>query len=113
MNRIVKDDLVTLLADANNITLKDAHKFLDSVFEIMEECFLKGYEININKFGMFKIEYQKPRSERLGVVDPRIGEKGIIPPTEEYNKLRFATSKALKAKLREETLGNAFKDDGR
>lgn len=109
MAKLMKEDIVALIASDAGIAKKDAEVILNSTFEIIGQCLMKGYDVNIPKFGKFKLKYVKPKPERTGMLNPFKSEIGTLKAIEEHNTFKFSPSKYLKDQLKEETLGNAFK----
>ncbi|MBQ2605175.1 MAG: HU family DNA-binding protein [Acutalibacteraceae bacterium] len=70
-----KSELISVVADKNDITKKDAEKLVVSVLDTIVDCVAKGEDVKLVGFGTFE---QRVRKERIGV-DPRTGESITIP----------------------------------
>jgi len=70
-----KSDLISVVAQKNDITKKDAEKIVLSVFDTIVDCVAKGEEVKLVGFGTFE---RRVRKERTGV-DPRNHDPITIP----------------------------------
>ena len=87
-----KQDLVSVLAEKNGVSLREATAILDSVFEVIEEAIVNGDSVKVSNFGVFSV---KQRQGRQGVV-PGTTDVIDIPSK---TVVTFRPSKNLKAKL--------------
>ncbi len=87
-----KKDLVKKLADANNITIKQASAFLDSLTGIISDELSKDEDVQISGFGCFESRKRAPRLGR----NPRTGE---TCRTEVSYSATFKASAVLKKEL--------------
>ena len=87
-----KQDLVSVLAEKNGVSLREASAILDSVFEVIEEAIVKGETVKVPNFGVFTVK-------------TRAGRQGVVPGTNNVIEIpsktvvTFRPSKNLKAKL--------------
>ncbi|MBQ2349166.1 MAG: HU family DNA-binding protein [Clostridia bacterium] len=70
-----KTDLISVVAEKNDITKKDAEKIVVSVFDAIIESVAKGEDVKIVGFGSFERRIRKARTG----VDPRSREPITIP----------------------------------
>lgn len=87
-----KQDLVTVLAEKNGVSLREASTILESVFEVIEEAIINGDTVKVPNFGVFSVR-------------TRAGRQGVVPGTTDVIEIpsktvvTFRPSKNLKAKL--------------
>lgn len=76
-NRTVttKADLVDEVAEAVDLTKKQAESIVNSVFDSIVESLRAGEKIELRGFGSFRIRSRKPRIGR----NPKTGEKVEVP----------------------------------
>lgn len=86
-----KTELVSAVADKNNLTKKDAEEVVDSLLETIIDALNEGDKVNINAFGAFDVKVSPERKGR----NPRTGEEIIIP---ERKTVTFKASKSIKIK---------------
>lgn len=72
-----------------------ASKTLDSVFQVMRECLVKGERIEIRGFGVFMVKDTKPKPAAR---NPRTGEVIFVPAR---RKAYFKPGKMLREALYE------------
>ncbi|MBA4601295.1 HU family DNA-binding protein [Thermoactinomyces mirandus] len=70
-----KTDLINKVAEATQMTKKDASKSVEAVLESIAEALCKGEKVQLIGFGNFEV---KDKPERKGR-NPRTGEEMIIP----------------------------------
>ncbi|MFC1888889.1 HU family DNA-binding protein [Thermodesulfobacteriota bacterium] len=87
-----KSDLARVLAEKNDISVKNAKMAVDKIFEIMCESLLRGQKIEIRGFGSLSIREYGAYTRR----NPRTGE--LIDVKEKKNAF-FKTGKDLKIRL--------------
>ena len=87
-----KSDLARVLAEKNNISVKEAKTVVDEVFEIMSEFLAKGKRIDIRGFGSLSIRHYEAYTGR----NPRTGE---LADVKERRKPFFKTGKNIKERL--------------
>lgn len=85
-------ELVDAVAGANSMSMADAKRVVDTVFEAIAGAAAKGDEISINGFGKFKVKASAAREGR----NPATGAPMQIAAS---RKLGFAPAKAIKDKL--------------
>lgn len=90
-----KTDLVNEVARNIGITKKDAGDVVDAVFTAMSNTLADGEDIDISKFGKFKITERAAREGR----NPSTGEPMTIKPTKAVS---FKASSVLKAAVKGE-----------
>jgi DNA-binding protein HU-beta len=87
-----KQDLVSVLAEKNGISLREASVLFESVFEVIEDAILNGETVKVPNFGVFSVK-------------TRAGRDGVVPGTTDIIKIpsktvvTFRPSKNLKSKL--------------
>jgi integration host factor subunit beta len=76
-NRAVttKADLVDEVAEAVDLTKKQAESIVNSVFDSIVESLRAGEKIELRGFGSFRIRSRKPRIGR----NPKTGERVEVP----------------------------------
>ena len=89
-NFISKKELVKIVAEKTGTT--GTAKYIDAVFEAIEEVLSEGCEIRIKGFGSFKPAAVAERKGR----DPRTQEEITIPA---HKKITFKPGKSFKAKV--------------
>ena len=84
-----KSDLISVVAEKNELTKKDAEKIVTMVFDTIVDAVAAGEKVQLVGFGTFE---QKIRKERTGV-DPRTHQSITIP---EAKVPSFKAGKAFK-----------------
>ena len=51
-----KADLVVAISEAYGSSKKDAEKFIDILFEEIQQCLSRGEEVKISGFGVFQVK---------------------------------------------------------
>lgn len=72
---MIKKDLVTRMAEKQNISNLEAEKIVEDLLSILKTSLKEGEEIELRGFGCFRIREQGSRSGR----NPKTGEAAIIP----------------------------------
>ena len=67
---MTKADLVEIVAERTGFTKTDVHVICDSLLDIIREVMAGGSNIEIRRFGTFKLKIRKPRMAR----NPRTGD---------------------------------------
>lgn len=93
---IRKKDLVKMLSQRKNLSLRESKMIVDELFDIMEDVFLSEEDINIVGFGKFFLYEHAPRAVR----NPKTKENMVMPI---YKSCRFRPSPELKEALRKKT----------
>lgn len=87
-----KQDIVSVLAEKNGISLREASFLLESVFEVIEDAIVEGQTVKVPNFGVFAVK-------------TRAGRQGVVPGTTDVIEIpsktvvTFRPSKNLKNKL--------------
>jgi DNA-binding protein HU-beta len=87
-----KQDLISVLAEKNGVSLREASMLFDSVFEVIEEAIVNGETVKVPNFGVFSVK-------------ERAGRQGVMPGTTDVINIpsktvvTFRPSKNLKGKL--------------
>ena len=89
-----KADLIIAVAEAYRKKKKDAEKFVDILFEEIENCLARGEEVKISGFGVFQV---KSRKSRTGTSPVGAHERITIPATKTVG---FRPSKNLKQSIK-------------
>lgn len=85
-----KTELIARVAEQNNITKKEATKYVDSTFSTIIDALTKGQKVQLAGFGSFEV---RTRAARIG----------INPQTKKEMKIESSKIPAFKA-------GKAFKE---
>ena len=72
---MTKADLVEIVAERTGFTKTDVHVICDMLLDVIKEVMAEGHNIEIRRFGTFKLKIRKPRKAR----NPRTGESVPIP----------------------------------
>lgn len=91
---MTKKELVDIVAAEAEISKKAAKIAIDSLLAAVEDSLVKGEDVSLAGFGVFKV---KERAERNGV-NPQTKETVVIPASKVPV---FKPSKALKEKVAE------------
>ncbi len=86
------NDIVDMLASANNLTKTQSKAMLDGAFKAIVDAAKSGEEITIAGFGKFKVKASPAR-------DGRNPATGLTIKIAASKKLTFAPAKALKDAL--------------
>jgi DNA-binding protein HU-beta len=89
--KMIKLDIVNLVADRTGVPKQKAEQVVDSLFEAMKEALAAGKRIELRGFGVFVV---KPRKRGVGR-NPRTGKEVPIPAGK---TIRFKPGKELSAK---------------
>lgn len=86
---MIKQDIVTRVANKMGITKVKAEVAVDSVFRALKGAMKKGERIELRGFGVFVV---KPRKSGIGR-NPRTGDEVPIPPGK---TVRFKPGKEIR-----------------
>ncbi len=89
--KMIKLDIVNLVADRTGVPKQKAEQVVDSLFEAMKDALAAGKRIELRGFGVFVV---KPRKRGVGR-NPRTGKEVPIPAGK---TIRFKPGKDLSAK---------------
>jgi len=86
---MTKADLVEMVAERTGFTKTDVHVICDILLDIIKEVMSDGHNIEIRRFGTFKLKVRKPRMAR----NPRTGEpvpigKRVVPVFKPSNEFK-------------------------
>jgi DNA-binding protein HU-beta len=87
-----KNDFVSVVAEAANLTKTDAGKAVDAVFAAITNALKNGDEVRLVGFGTFAVTARAKTEGR----NPRTGEKITIPASKQP---KFKAGKGLKDAL--------------
>ncbi len=87
-----KNDLISALAEKNNISKTDSAKLVDSMLETITGCLKSGGEVRLVGFGTFSVTNRAASKGR----NPRTGEVIDIKASKQA---KFRAGKALKDSL--------------
>jgi len=90
-----KKELAVEVAKRTGCRKSMASKAVDSVFQVMRECLVKGQRIEIRGFGVFLVKDTKPKPAAR---NPRTGEVIFVPAR---RKAHFKPGKMLRESLYE------------
>ncbi len=86
---MIKQDIVSRVANTMGITKVKAEVVVDSVFTALKQAMKKGERIELRGFGVFVV---KPRKSGIGR-NPRTGDEVPIPPGK---TVRFKPGKEIR-----------------
>jgi len=86
---VKKSEIVAAVADATELSRKDAEKAVDLVFDKITEALADGDKVVISGFGTFEVRKRAGRTGR----NPRTGEEIVVP---EQKTPAFKSGKILK-----------------
>jgi integration host factor subunit beta len=66
-----KSDLITILSNKEKLTVKDATKIVEIIFDGFTKALKKGDRVEVRGFGMFTVRKYKSHAGR----NPKTGEK--------------------------------------
>ena len=84
-----KVEMIAIVAEAANITKKDAAKAVDAVFEAITTEVAAGNKVTVTGFGTFEPKVREARAGR----NPQTGEAITIPA---HTAVTFKAGKGLK-----------------
>jgi len=73
---MTKKDIVLKVSDETNLKQIDVKKVVQKTFDCIVEALVRGENIELRNFGVFKIKQRKSRTGR----NPRTGEVVPLPP---------------------------------
>lgn len=88
---MTKADLVEIVAERTGFTKTDVHVICDMILDVIKEVMSEGHNIEIRRFGTFKLKVRRPRMAR----NPRTGEpvpigERVVPvfkPSNEFKEM--------------------------
>ena len=110
MERIKKEQILSIAATKTGLTLAQTKDAFDAIFEVVEESLLAGYGVKLGEVGYFKLRKVNKKPERMGMVNVKAGEKGMLPAVDEYNAVAFKINSRIRKELKAKTLGNLFEE---
>jgi len=102
---MTKADLVNDVANAAELTKKDAERLVEIVFESIIESLNQGEKIELRGFGSFRLRKREPRKGR----NPKTGDKVDVPPKKVPY---FKPGKELKELINKEPAPSASSPSG-
>ena len=75
MQALNKSDLIEIIAEKSNISLKDATEVVAAIFDLMSEALIAGGRVEIRGFGSFVNKEYLPYTGR----NPKTGEEIKVP----------------------------------
>ena len=72
---MTRNDLVAIIAEAGDMTARDAQGVLESILDGMAESLARGEKVELRGFGSFRIRVRGPRTGR----NPKTGESVEVP----------------------------------
>ena len=87
---MTKADLVEIVAERTGFTKTDVHVICDTLLEVIKEVMSEGSNIEIRRFGTFKLKIRKPRMAR----NPRTGDPvpiglRVVPVFKPSNEFKY------------------------
>jgi nucleoid DNA-binding protein len=73
---MTKKDIVLKVSDETNLKQIDVKRVVQKTFDCIVEALVRGENIELRNFGVFKIKQRKSRTGR----NPRTGEVVPVPP---------------------------------
>ncbi|RKZ34631.1 integration host factor subunit beta [bacterium] len=97
---MTKADLVEMVAERTGFTKTDVQVIFDMMLDVIKEVMSSGHNIEIRRFGTFKVKVRRPRMAR----NPRTGEPVPIPervipvfkPSNEFKEMIKITPEKFK-----------------
>ncbi|RKZ29037.1 integration host factor subunit beta [bacterium] len=97
---MTKADLVEIVAERSGFTKTDVHVICDMLLDVIKEVMSEGHNIEIRRFGTFKLKIRRPRMAR----NPKTGEpvpitERVVPvfkPSNEFKNMISITPDELK-----------------
>ncbi|MCD6594932.1 integration host factor subunit beta [bacterium] len=97
---MTKADLVEIVAERSGFTKTDVHVICDMLLDIIKEVMSDGHNIEIRRFGTFKLKVRRPRMAR----NPRTGDpvpilERVVPvfkPSNEFKEMITISPEGLK-----------------
>lgn len=106
--KVTKNNYIRMIAEEAGITVAMVKKIYEAMEVVNESITISGNEFIIPSIGYTSIKYVKEKPEHEAT-NLHTMEKMIVPLTPEHNKVTIKVCKAMKDKLKEETLGKAYK----
>ena len=88
-----KKELVKIVAEATEITQKDAERVIVATFDAITSAMATGDEVSVPNFGKFCVAYVEERTAR----NPQDGSEVVVPA---HNKPKFKASSVLRMNLK-------------
>jgi nucleoid DNA-binding protein len=107
MRSLTRSEFERLVALQSNKYKKDVSLILEAYYTVLKEAILTGYEVTVPGIGVFTNMQMDAKPPRNGV-NPQTKEPMIIPAQDAFNRPAFRFRPALKAEMKEETLGKVF-----
>lgn len=101
-------ELVKAIAVKSGASQVQTKAVLSAMGEVCRECAAAGKKFNLFGLGKMGFAQINGKPERNGVINPRTGEKGLLPETPSYTKPVFKISKSLVDEIKESTKGRPF-----
>lgn len=89
---MIRDEIITRLAERADATKKDSGIFLDSLLDVITEALKNGETVDLRGFGKFEVKERAERKTKLN------GSEHIIPA---HNVVKFTVGKTLKDNIGE------------
>ena len=88
-----KKELVKIVAEATEITQKDAERVIVATFDAITSAMVAGDEVSVPNFGKFCVAHVEERTAR----NPQDGSEVVVPA---HNKPKFKASSVLRMNLK-------------
>ena len=88
-----KKELVKIVAEATEITQKDAERVIVATFDAITAAMVAGDEVSVPNFGKFCVAHAEERTAR----NPQDGSEVVVPA---HNKPKFKASSVLRMNLK-------------
>ena len=88
-----KKELVKSVAEATEITQKDAERVITATFDAITAAMVAGDEVSVPNFGKFCVASVEERTAR----NPQDGSEVVVPA---HNKPKFKASSVLRMNLK-------------
>ena len=88
-----KKELVKIVAEATEITQKDAERVIVATFDAITAAMVAGDEVSVPNFGKFCVVHVEERTAR----NPQDGSEVVVPA---HNKPKFKASSVLRMNLK-------------
>ena len=107
MRSLTRSEFERLVALQSNKYKKDVSLILDAYYTVLREALLTGYEVSVPGIGTFSNAQVDAKPARIGF-NPHTKEPMPIAGCDAFNRPIFRFRPALKADMKEETLGKVF-----
>ncbi len=105
MEKITMTEIINEVAEKTDVTKKCAKEIINCFLDEVKAAVVGLNTVQLTGLGTFNFADVEAKDKREGVINPRTGEKGMLPATQCHIKPKFAVSPKLKSDIKENTLG--------